>query len=70
MQLLMNTYPQLLGIGLDEGTAIVVSGSTAEVTALAGQRHVYFYDQSRDSGSPHRIGNGGRFELRDRAPLE
>ncbi len=69
MVLLMNSYPQLLGIGLDEGTALVVSGSTAEVVALPGKRHVYFYDHTQDSEAPHRIGAGERFDLRARAPI-
>jgi cyanophycinase len=41
MTALMRRYPQLLGIGLDEGTAIVVSGSTAQVIGRGG---VHFYD--------------------------
>ena len=32
---LMKEYPQYLGIGLDEGTAIVVTGATAEVIGRA-----------------------------------
>ncbi len=31
MTALVKTYPQLLGIGIDESTAIVVQGSVAEV---------------------------------------
>jgi cyanophycinase len=42
MTCLMRRYPQLLGIGLDEGTAIVVRGSTAEIIGL-GQVHFYDY---------------------------
>lgn len=38
---LMNAYPQYLGIGIDEGTAIVVQKSTAEVI---GKSKVGFYD--------------------------
>jgi cyanophycinase-like exopeptidase len=37
----MKMYPQLLGIGLDEATAIVVTGHTAEVV---GKSKVGFYD--------------------------
>lgn len=40
----MKTYPQFLGIGLDEATAIVVQGSTAEVV---GKGKVHFYDYKR-----------------------
>jgi len=41
MTLLMETYPQLLGIGIDEGTAIIVKQSIAEVV---GKGNVAFYD--------------------------
>jgi cyanophycinase len=41
MTLLMKTYPQLLGIGIDEATAIIVRGTLAEVT---GRGQVFFYD--------------------------
>jgi cyanophycinase len=43
MSLLMKTYPQLLGIGIDEGTAIIVKQSVAEVV---GKGNVAFYDAS------------------------
>jgi cyanophycinase len=38
---LMKEYPQYLGIGIDEGTAIVVTGGTA---AVMGKSKVAFYD--------------------------
>jgi cyanophycinase len=41
MSLLMRRYPQLLGIGIDEGTALIVRGSTAEIL---GRGRAYFYD--------------------------
>jgi len=44
MTALMAAYPQFLGIGLDESTAIVVHGSTAEVL---GRGKVYFYDRRK-----------------------
>jgi hypothetical protein len=40
---LKNTYPQLLGIGLDEGAALLVRNSVAEVHALPG-RQAFFFD--------------------------
>ncbi len=40
----MKTYPQFLGIGLDEATDIVVRGSAAEIL---GKGKVYFYDGKR-----------------------
>lgn len=42
MTQLMSRHPQLLGIGLDESTAIVVQQSTAEVI---GQGKVFFYNR-------------------------
>lgn len=44
---LMKLYPQYLGIGIDEATAIVVKGSTAEVM---GRSRVAFYDTKK---KPH-----------------
>ena len=41
MTALMQKYPQFLGIGLDEATAIVVKGSTAEIL---GRGKAHFYD--------------------------
>ena len=38
---IMRRYPKLLGIGIDEATAIVVTGSQAEVV---GRNNVQFYD--------------------------
>ncbi len=40
MTALMQKYPQFLGIGLDEATAIVVKGSMAEVLGR-GKAHIY-----------------------------
>ena len=42
MALLKRTYPQLLGIGIDEGTCLVVKGSKAEVI---GSGQVAFFDR-------------------------
>jgi cyanophycinase len=44
MTALMAKYPQFLGIGLDEATAIVVQGSTAEIL---GKGKVHFYDRTK-----------------------
>jgi cyanophycinase len=43
MTQLVNRYPQLLGIGIDEGTAIIVRKSTAEVV---GRGKAHFYDRN------------------------
>lgn len=42
MTQLVNRYPQLLGIGIDEATALTVVGSKATVS---GRGKVYFYDR-------------------------
>jgi len=51
MTQLMQVHPQLLGIGLDEATAIEVQQSIAKVS---GRGHVYFYDAhaERDADDP------------------
>lgn len=44
---LMKLHPQFLGIGIDEATAIVVTGGTAKVI---GKSKVAFYDANRKPG--------------------
>ncbi len=64
-------YPQFLGIGLDEATAIVVQGSTAEIL---GRGKVHFYDRRK----PVKEGEldyeafpaGVRYDLVKRAKIE
>ncbi len=71
MTQLVDTYPQLLGIGIDESTAIVVTGSVAEVV---GKNLVCFYDRNK----PEKEGEadfetvrpGGRYELKSRKVLD
>ncbi|MDZ4675329.1 MAG: cyanophycinase [Gemmatimonadota bacterium] len=50
----LEKLPHLLGIGLDENTAIVVRGDTAEVI---GQSYMMVYDNQRT------LGDGGRFYM-------
>ena len=70
MTSLMKIYPQYLGIGLDEATAIVVKGSTADVI---GKGRVYFYDANRkvEKGQPdfEALSAGGRYDLNERKVL-
>lgn len=47
MTRLISRYPQLLGIGIDETTAIEVQGSKATVS---GRGRVFFYDRARAVG--------------------
>jgi cyanophycinase len=47
----MRRFPQLLGIGIDEGTAIIVQGQSAEVLG-AGQAHFYDYRKAPAACEP------------------
>jgi len=73
MTSLMKIYPQYLGIGIDEATAIVVKGSMAEVI---GKGKVHFYDANRkvEKGQPdyEAFSAGARYDLKLRkaAPAE
>ena len=71
MTALMKTYPQLLGIGLDEGTAIVVHGHLAEVMG-PGQAH--FYDRKKpvekDKPDHESLRAGRRYDLKERTALK
>lgn len=56
-------YPSLLGIGLDENTAIIVQGNEFEVL---GESFVALYDYNRwdeNSAAEYPLPNGGRFFL-------
>lgn len=44
MTQLVNRYPQLLGIGIDESTALIVKKSNAEIV---GRGKVHFYDRTQ-----------------------
>ena len=59
----ISKYPNLLGIGLDENTAIVVKGDEFEVI---GQSFVAIYDYNLWSENPaatHKLQNGAKFFL-------
>jgi cyanophycinase len=64
MATLVDTYPQLLGIGIDESTALIVKG---EIGAVAGKNAVHFFDHSRvvTDGQPdyQSVGANGRYNL-------
>jgi cyanophycinase len=63
----MKVYPQLLGIGLDEATAIVVKGHVAEVM---GRGKAHFYDRRKpvEEGKPdyEAFAAGARYDLKNR----
>ncbi|MEM7783425.1 MAG: Type 1 glutamine amidotransferase-like domain-containing protein, partial [Planctomycetota bacterium] len=71
MTQLVNRYPQLLGIGIDEATAIIVRQSKADVI---GRGKVHFYDRNRPviPGEDDFIAlqAGQSFDLAKRAILE
>ena len=73
MTALVDTYTQLLGIGLDEAASILVQGSIATCYSRDG-RHVYFYDRRKPvvSGQPDyvRLANGEKFDLAKREIVE
>ena len=67
---LMKKYPQYLGIGIDEGTAIVVTGSTAEVI---GRTKVAFYDYSKKHDGEKdyvEAAAGEKYDLKGRKKME
>lgn len=66
---LMKLYPQYLGIGIDEGTAVVVRGSTAEVI---GATKAAFYDyRAPPEGETDyvEVKAGEQYDLKRRAKL-
>jgi cyanophycinase-like exopeptidase len=64
MSLLMRAHPQLLGIGIDEETALIVRGTVGEVI---GNHEVHFYDGSKPRMNGEldyqSIKSGDRFDL-------
>lgn len=71
MTSLIKTYPQLLGIGIDEGTALIVRQSIAEIV---GKGNVSFYDSRRQDADDDKdyvsVGAGQRFDLKARRVVE
>ena len=68
---LMERYPQFLGLGIDETTAIIVRGSIAEVV---GKHHVHVFDTRRAApdGKPGQVvlPEGAKYDLVERRVLE
>lgn len=67
MTMLMKTFPQYLGIGIDEATALIVRGHTAQVV---GGGRAFFYDTRRTiaKGAPdyEAIAAGAEYDLKER----
>lgn len=68
---LMKQYPQLLGIGIDEGTGLVVKGTTAEVI---GKTKVAFFDTNAKPNEGEKdyveVPSGGKYDLKNRKKLD
>jgi cyanophycinase-like exopeptidase len=68
---LMHAYPQLLGLGIDEGTVIVVKGSVMEVM---GKSRVAVYDRRKpvaDGGKDYEeLPAGTRYDMKKRQRVE
>jgi cyanophycinase len=71
MTQLINRYPQLLGIGIDEETAIVVQKSMARVIG-AGKVHFYDSRRSRAPGDPdyEALAEGESYDLAKREIID
>ncbi|MEZ5038936.1 MAG: cyanophycinase [Saprospiraceae bacterium] len=59
----LDKHPHLLGVGLDEGTAIVVKKDEA---AVIGRSYVVFYDHHSGDRSFMMLKKGDRYDLRQR----
>ncbi len=72
MTALVNRYPQLLGVGLDEASSIIAQGSVAEVFTREG-RNVHFYDRKipveEDKPDYIELVHGQLFDLVERKVL-
>ena len=76
---LIETYPQLLGIGIDESTALIVRQG---IGSVVGANHVWFYDRRKEVASGEKrsteydrklfqsVANNGRFDLINGKVLE
>jgi len=65
----VEAHPELLGIGLDENTAIVVQGDVAEVI---GESYMLVYDNQKTTGDAGRfyfVAPGDRFNLATREAM-
>lgn len=67
MAALVKAYPKMLGIGIDEATALIVRGHLGEVM---GKGQVHFFDRTRPipEGKPgyESVKAGGQYDLKER----
>lgn len=69
MEALMRVYPQYLGIGLDEATAIIVQGTMADVMGRAEVRFYHVPDPKVEKIEPIVLKAGGKFDLKERKAI-
>ncbi|MDG1853219.1 MAG: cyanophycinase [Verrucomicrobiales bacterium] len=66
----VDRFPQILGIGIDEGTALIVKGP---VGLVQGKGQVHFYNRRRETKGEDKdyesVGSGGRYQLVQRKVL-
>lgn len=64
----VDRFPQVLGIGIDESTALIVRGAVAEVV---GDGATHFYDRRTPGAPDHEtVGAGGRYDLAARRVVD
>ncbi|MBT4864498.1 MAG: cyanophycinase [Planctomycetaceae bacterium] len=71
MTSVMETFPQLLGIGIDEATALVVQGHTANIIGRNGA-HFYDYSHGKPDNDGHdykSVATGGQYDLKNRRAI-
>ena len=67
LTLLAKARPRFLGIGLDEATAVVVQGSTAEIT---GRGKAHFFDPGKKEAPGYvSLAAGAKYDLKARIPI-
>ena len=71
MSAVVDKHPQLLGIGIDEATALIVEGDVGEVL---GNGSVHFYDRQKPLGNGDKdyvsVPSGKSFNLIERELIE
>ena len=65
----LERYPELLGIGIDEGTALVIEGDLAEVVGVSQVLIYSMHDSSGIDSDLQALVEGDRFHLSVREPL-
>lgn len=71
MTSLVKTYPQILGIGIDEATALIVEG---HIGTVMGRSKVHFYDSNKKykKGAPdyQSLAKGEKYDLKARMKID